>query len=219
MTQHLRPGDARSAPDVPPAVSVLPPGARARLSAYLDLLEKWNRVYNLTAIRERVQMESLHVEDALAVLPWLPVANDVRLLDVGSGGGIPGIPLAIARPAWRVVLLDGNHKKVSFLTQAAIELDLSNVRAVASRIEDYALDERFDIVISRAFSDLPTFAEVARRHVAPDGMIVAMKGALPRGEIEALPENLEVVATPVLDVPGLDAERHLVIMTLKGGPA
>jgi 16S rRNA (guanine527-N7)-methyltransferase len=190
----------------------LPAGVPEKLSAYLDLLAKWNRVYNLTAIRDRAQMQSHHIDDALAILPHLPDARGTRVLDVGSGGGIPGIPLAIARPGWCVVLLDANGKKAAFLTQAAIELGLANVRAVASRVEDYAPDERFDIVISRAFSDLRTFAEAAAKHVDAGGIIVAMKGAFPRDEIDALPDRIEVIATPWLDVPGLDAERHLVLM-------
>ena len=204
----------------PPRVDPpLPADARDKLDAYLDLLAKWNRVYNLTAIRDRRQMESHHVSDALAVLPFLPDAPGLTLLDVGSGGGIPGIPLAIARPEWRIVLLDANRKKVAFLTQAAIELGLANVRAVASRIEDFAPGERFDVVISRAYSDLRTFAEAAAPHVSDHGMIVAMKGALPRDEIDALPKGILVTATPALDVPGLDARRHLVVMRAVRGQA
>lgn len=205
QTQPASTAGARVTPALPVAV-------REKLSAYLDLLAKWNRVYNLTAIRDRVQMQSHHIDDALAILPFLPDARDTRVLDVGSGGGIPGIPLAIARPDWRVVLLDANGKKAAFLTQAAIDLGLANARAVASRVEDYAPGERFDIVISRAFSDLRTFAEAAAKHVGAGGLIVAMKGALPHDEIDALPERIEVIATPSLYVPGLDAERHLVVM-------
>jgi len=190
----------------------LPAGARVRLAAYLDLLAKWNRVYNLTAIRERSRMETHHVQDALAVLPFLPDVPKARVLDVGSGGGVPGIPLAIARPQWTFVLLDANRKKAAFLAQAAIELELANVRAVASRVEDFAPDEPFDIVISRAFSDLRTFAALASRHLAPNGLLVAMKGTLPRDEIDALPPGVVVTAMPALDVPGLGAERHLVTM-------
>ncbi len=186
--------------------------ARAKLAAYLDLLAKWNRVYNLTAIRDRARMESHHVDDTLAVLPFLPAKDACRLLDIGSGGGIPGIPLAIARPRWSAVLLDANAKKAAFLQQAAIELDLANVRVVASRIEDFHDDARFDVVVSRAFAELAPFARLALPHVADDGIIVAMKGTYPRDEIAALPDDVAVISTPALDVPGLDAQRHLVIL-------
>jgi 16S rRNA (guanine527-N7)-methyltransferase len=190
----------------------LPAGARAKLDAYLDLLAKWNRVYNLTAIRDRGRMASHHVADALAVLPHLPEAVGLRLLDVGAGGGVPGIPLAIARPDWHVVLVEANGKKASFLTQAVIELGLPNVTVAASRIENYASDAPFDVVIARAFADLATLVTLARPHVAAHGVIVAMKGALPQDEIAALPAGVGVIETPALAVPGLDAERHLVIM-------
>ncbi|HKU85238.1 MAG TPA: 16S rRNA (guanine(527)-N(7))-methyltransferase RsmG [Casimicrobiaceae bacterium] len=202
----------RTDPDRESLTASLPAAARDRLAAYLDLLAKWNRVYNLTAIRDRARMETHHVQDALAVLPFLPDAPKARVLDVGSGGGLPGIPLAIARPDWRFVLLDANRKKAAFLAQAAIELELANVRVVASRVEDLEADEPFDIVISRAFSDLRTFAKLASRHVAPNGILVAMKGALPIVEIDALPRGIVVTAAPALDVPGLGAERHLVVM-------
>jgi 16S rRNA (guanine527-N7)-methyltransferase len=207
------PGDAAPEP-------ALTAAAREKLDAYLDLLAKWNRVYNLTAIRDREKMKSHHVADALAVLPHLPDAAALRLLDVGAGGGVPGIPLAIARPGWQVVLVEANGKKASFLTQAAIELGLPNVTVVAARIEDHADEAPFDVVISRAFADLATFANLARPHVALDGIVVAMKGALPRDEIAALPADIVVTATPMLAVPGLEAERHLVIMRVaqKGGP-
>ena len=190
----------------------LPSGAADKLSRYLDLLAKWNRTYNLTAIRERSQMITHHVRDSLAVLPSLPDRQRLRILDVGTGGGVPGIPLAIARPDATFVLLDANHKKIAFVTQAAIELALPNVRAVASRVEEFVAEAPFDVVISRAFADLRTFAEAASRHVAPDGMLVAMKGVLTHDEIAALPPHVAVIATPELHVPGLDAKRHLVLM-------
>jgi len=189
-----------------------PPGAADKFSRYLDLLAKWNRTYNLTAIRERPRMITHHLEDALAVLPFLPGRQHLRVLDVGTGGGIPGIPLAIARPDWTLVLLDANHKKITFVTQAAIELVLPNVRAVAARVEDFVPDAPFDVVISRAFSDLRSFAQLASRHVAPDGIIVAMKGVLAQDDIAALAPAFTVVAAPALRVPGLDANRHLVLM-------
>ena len=183
-----------------------------KLSAYLDLLAKWNRVYNLTAIRDRAQMETHHVNDALAVLPFLPDRHDVRILDIGSGSGVPGVPIAIARPDWKVVLVDANRKKVAFLTQVAIELQLRNVTAIAARVEDLNADERFDVVISRAFADVATFARLAAPHVGDAGIIVAMKGVLRHDEIAALPNDVSVSGTPAVHVPGLDAERHLIIM-------
>jgi len=207
---------APSRPAVRPIAATLSAEARSKLSAYLDLLGKWNRVYNLTAIRERDQMEALHVEDALAVLPFLPDKPGLRLLDVGSGGGIPGIPIAIARPSWDVVLVEANGKKAAFLQQAVIELRLPNVACRAVRVEAFRDADRFDVVIARAFSDLRTFARVAREHVAPGGLVVAMKGALPEDEIAALPQDVAVIATPAVDVAGVDAARHLVIMQTKG---
>jgi 16S rRNA (guanine527-N7)-methyltransferase len=185
---------------------------RAQILAYVALLEKWNRTYNLTAIRAPAQMVTHHVLDALAVLPHLPRTDALRVLDVGSGGGVPGIPLAIARAGWSVVVLDSNQKKGAFLQQAAIELCLANVQVVTSRVEDYVPAMPFDVVISRAFSDLATFARGASRLLARDGRLYAMKGAYPRDEIARLPASIRVVAAPALDVPGLDAARHLVVM-------
>ena len=128
---------------------------------------KWNRTFNLTAIREPERMITHHVLDALAVLPYLPERPHLRLLDVGSGGGVPALPLAIARPSWHVVALDSSHKKGAFLQQAVIELALPNVETVTERVEDYAPPAPFDVVISRAFSDLVTFAHSSARHLAP----------------------------------------------------
>lgn len=190
----------------------LPQGAREKLDAYLALLAKWNSVYNLTAIREPEQMITHHVLDALAVLPRLPDSVRLRLLDVGSGGGVPGLPLAIARPGWTVVLIDSNHKKGAFLRQAAIELGLANVETVTARVEDYAPNAPFDVVISRAFSDLASFALSSERHLASSGRLYAMKGVFPDEEIAQLPAIVRMVAAPSLAVPGLDAQRHLVVM-------
>jgi 16S rRNA (guanine527-N7)-methyltransferase len=190
----------------------LPAHARGKLAAFLALLAKWNRTYNLTAIREPEQMVTHHVLDSLAVLPHLPRDDGLRLLDVGSGGGMPGLPLAIARPSWRCVLIDASQKKGAFLQQAAIELGLGNVETVTARIEDYAFAAPFDIVISRAFSDLATFARAGQRLRTAHGRLYAMKGAYPEGEIAALPASVRVVAAPGLAVPGLDAQRHLVVM-------
>jgi 16S rRNA (guanine527-N7)-methyltransferase len=188
---------------------------RAKLTAYLALLAKWNKTYNLTAIREPQRMITHHVLDALAVVPHLPATAGLRILDVGSGGGVPGIPLAIARPDAHVVMIDSNHKKAAFLVQAAIELGLPNIESHAVRVEDFAPALPFDIVISRAFSELAAFASVAVRHLAPHGRMLAMKGVHPDEELTALPQQFVVLAKPALVVPGLDAARHLVIMQPK----
>ena len=193
----------------------LPPGAGDKLAAYLELLAKWNRTYNLTAIREPEKMVTHHVLDSLAVLPHLQdpkLAKSLSLLDVGSGAGLPAVPLAIARPAWRVVALDSSQKKGTFVRQAASELSLANLEAVVSRVEGYLPVTLFDVVISRAFSDLATFAESSARHLVPGGRLVAMKGVRPDEEIAQLPPAYHVVETVPLAVPGIDAARHLVIM-------
>jgi 16S rRNA (guanine527-N7)-methyltransferase len=193
----------------------LPATARDKLLAYVDLLAKWNRTYSLTAIREPERMVTHHLLDSLAVLPHLAalnVANGLRLLDVGSGAGVPAIPLAIARPAWRVVALDSSHKKGAFVQQALAELGLDNVEAIVARVDDYRAPAPFDVVISRAFSDLATFAEAGLRHLASAGRLIAMKGVRPDEEIAQLPPTVRVVATPAVAVPGIDAARHLVVM-------
>ena len=200
-----------------PTGAALPAGVAARLAAYLALLAKWNQTYNLTAIREPERMITHHVLDALAVLPHLPPRAGLRVLDVGSGGGVPGIPLAIARPTWHVVLLDSNHKKGAFVQQALIELSLVNAEAVVARVEDYAPAAPFDVVISRAFADLATFAASSARHLAPGGRLIAMKGVHPDEEIASLPEGVRVAATHALAVPGLDAQRHLIVMERDAG--
>lgn len=186
--------------------------AHRRLAQYLALLDKWNGTYNLTAIRDPQRMVTHHVLDALAVLPHLGDAAALRLLDVGSGAGIPGIPIALARPEYRVALLDSSHKKGAFMQQALAELGVSNAQVHICRIEDFAPGEPYDIVISRAFSDLASFAECSVRLLAPGGRLVAMKGVFPHEEIEQLPASVRLLDTPAVSVPGLDAERHLVLL-------
>ena len=183
--------------------------AIARFERYLDLLEKWNAVINLTAVRERSRMVTLHLLDSLTVVPRL--AGKTRLLDVGSGAGMPGIPLAIALPQLQVTLLEANQKKAAFLRQARLELGLDNVQVVAERVEQWQTDERFDAVVSRAFSDLPDFVASARRLLAPDGSIIAMKGVVPFEEISRLSPDLVPEVVPVA-VPHLSAERHLIVI-------
>ena len=182
---------------------------RARLEQYLLLLEKWNRVYNLTAIRDRARMITHHLLDSLAVLPYV---SGPRVLDVGSGAGLPGIPLAVANPELEVTLLDSNHKKVAFMRQAIGELGLRNAAVVADRVESWPTEARFDTIVSRAFAELGEFVTPCARLLAPGGVFVAMKGVHPHEEIERLPAGFRVERVIRLEVPGLDAERHLVIV-------
>jgi len=186
--------------------------AQTKLLAYIALLDKWNRTHNLTAIREPQRVVTYHLLDALATVPHLPDAASLRLIDVGSGGGLPGVPLAIVRPQWRVTLLDSNRKKAAFLRQAAAELALANVAVAAMRAEEHAPEAPFDVAISRAFADLTQFAAAARHLVRPHGWLLAMKGVYPGEELKALPSVFRVVAVPAMNVPGLEGERHLVIM-------
>ena len=189
----------------------VPIHAQAKLLDYLNLLAKWNRAHNLTAIRAPARMVTHHLLDSLAALEYLGPSKELRCLDVGSGAGLPGIPLSIVRPDWRVTLLDSNRKKATFLQQAVIELGLANVDVASERVEAYEPPDLFAIAISRAFSDLATFAAAARL-LAPGGRLVAMKGLIPREEIEALPGNVRVVETHELHVPGVEGKRHLLIM-------
>jgi 16S rRNA (guanine527-N7)-methyltransferase len=188
----------------------LPVADRTRLGAYLELIAKWNRVHNLTAVRETEQMVVLHLLDSLSVLPH--VAEAKSILDVGSGAGLPGIPIAIARPAARVTLLDSNHKKCAFLQQSKGELALGNVDVVCDRVEQWRPESRFDAVVSRAFSDLGDFVTQARHLVAPAGQLIAMKGVYPFDEIARVPASHRVARVLELHVPRLDAKRHLVFL-------
>ncbi len=182
---------------------------QAKFLDYLALIDKWNRVYNLTAVRDRGQMLTHHLLDSLAVARYVAGAT---LADVGSGAGLPGIPLAIARPQMSVTLIESNHKKAAFLKQAAIELALANVEVVNARVEAWESPQRFDVVISRAFSDLPEFVALAGRLCAAGGVLAAMKGVHPYEELAQLPAPYRVRAVIPLTIPGLDAERHLVLI-------
>ena len=182
-------------------------GAAPALLHYLQQLERWNAVYNLTAVRDINEMVTRHVLDSLAVQPYL---HGQRILDAGSGAGLPGIPLALINPQRQFCLLDSNAKKTRFLTQMKIELALENISIASCRIEQHRPNERYGTVISRAFASLSEFAESARPLCAPNGRLLAMKGAYPKQELELLPEAFKVINIHQLDIPGLDAERHLV---------
>lgn len=182
---------------------------RQSLLDYVALMQKWNKVYNLTAVREPENMLYQHLLDSLAVLPYVEAG---RLLDVGSGGGLPGIVLAIARPDLDIVLLDSNQKKTTFLRQACIELDLKNVGVKCMRVDDYHPTPLFDMVISRAFSDLAEFVRLSAPLCRSGGMLLAMKGVYPHDELAQLPAQFKQHEVVTLNVPGLGAQRHLVIL-------
>ncbi len=184
-------------------------GAQIRMLDYLALVGKWNKAYNLTAVREPGRMLTHHLLDSLAVLPHV---HGRRVLDVGSGAGLPGIPLALARPQWQVTLLDANHKKATFLRQAVIELRLANVDVVCERVEAWVPAQPFDTVVSRAFSDLPEFLALAGRLCARNGVMIAMKGVYPHEELAQLPADYRLRSVVALHVPGVDAERHAALL-------
>lgn len=181
-----------------------------QLLAYVALLDKWNRVYNLTAVREPARMIGLHLLDSLAVLPHLGVGK--TLLDVGTGGGLPGIPVSIARPDLSVTMLDTIAKKTTFVRQAIAELELVNADAVTARVEEFKPARKFDIVVSRAFAELKDFVDSAASHCADAGLMLAMKGVFPHDEIARLPGGIEVTEVVPLNVPQVDGKRHLVLL-------
>lgn len=192
----------------------LPPEAREKLLAYTALLAKWNRTYNLTAIRDPDEMVTHHLLDSLAVIAHLPLQAGDALADVGSGGGLPGIPLAIARPHWRVALNDANEKKAAFLRQAGFELALPNVSVHEGRVEAWRPAQPFSLVISRAFAELSQFIASCRHLVAaPGGILAAMKGVLAQDALAAVPHGCVCGRVIALQVPLLEAQRHLVLCT------
>lgn len=185
----------------------LPAEAQHKLLAFRDLLLKWNKTYNLTALRDPAQAISHHLLDSLAILPHVGAGN---LLDVGSGGGLPGIPLAIAQPELSVSMVDTVQKKTTFLQQAVIELALRNVTVHHARVEE--MHGQYAQISSRAFAEIGLFISLTRHLLAPNGRWLAMKGVRPADELKALPAEITVEAIIPLSVPGLDAERHLIIL-------
>ena len=186
------------------------PAQRERLAAHLELIAKWNRVHNLTAIRETGQMVTMHLLDSLSILPQLEGAHAIA--DVGTGPGFPGIPVAIVREDAVVTLVESSHKKCAFLQQAKTELALANVTIACERVEHFRPDAPFDAVVSRAFSDLPDFIAQAGHLVAPGGRLIAMKGVYPFDEIARVPSTHRVAQVLELQVPSLEAKRHLVVL-------
>jgi 16S rRNA (guanine527-N7)-methyltransferase len=182
---------------------------RKKLLDFAELLEKWNRVYNLTGIRGTEQIVTGHLLDCLAIVRHIEGAD---ALDVGSGAGFPGIPLAIARPGMRVTLLDSNQKKVAFLREAVSELMLDNATVICERVESWQPQEKFDLITSRALADLGETIRMSRHLLAHGGVFAAMKGVLPKEEMERLPQGYRVREALPIAVPGLEAERHLILM-------
>lgn len=185
----------------------LPAEAVPRLLDYLALLERWNAAYNLTAVREPAEMVTRHLLDSLAILPFV---HGRTLTDLGTGPGLPGIVLAIAAPGREVLLVDSNGKKVRFLREAIRALKLEGVRAEQSRVEDVA--GQFDCVTARAFASLADMLAWGGHLLAPDGIWLAMKGKQPQDELPGIPDGFVVRATHELHVPGLPAERHLLVL-------
>ena len=183
-----------------------------KLLAYVEMLKKWNKTYNLTALRDESQIISHHLLDSLTLPPYLEGAQ--TMLDVGSGGGQPGIPAAVCRPDLQITLLDANTKKTSFLQQAAIELELKNVRVVSGRVEAVQ-GLRADVVTSRAFAELADFVNWTAHLLQDGGCWAAMKGVYPAAEIDRLPDSVCVERVDKIRVPQLNAERHMVILRKK----
>jgi 16S rRNA (guanine527-N7)-methyltransferase len=182
------------------------------LIQYLQLIAKWNRIHNLTAIRNQQDMLSHHLLDSISVSPWV---NAESLLDVGTGAGLPGIPLAILYPELQVTLSDSNNKKTIFQQQAQIELGLKNVTIKTGRVEDLPTSEKFDGIISRAFSEMALFTNLTHQLLTNDGRWYAMKGMYPTEELENLPDFVQIEAVHELEVPLLNAKRHLLVMKKK----
>jgi 16S rRNA (guanine527-N7)-methyltransferase len=205
LAETLRRGLANLAEPVEDA------GKEKALLAYLAELGRWNATYNLTAVKNPLDMVLRHLLDSLSVLPWI---GGGPLLDAGTGAGLPGVPLAIARPRLEVTLLDSTGKKIRFLNHVRRELGLENVTPVQARLETYTTVDSPDQVISRAFTDLASFARSARHLARRPLQLLAMKGKRPGDEIKALPEWAVVESIEKLSVPGLQEQRHLVIMTV-----
>jgi 16S rRNA (guanine527-N7)-methyltransferase len=187
-----------------------------QLIAYLEMLQRWNKAYNLTAIREPIQMVRLHLLDSLAVHPFIKDAKDI--IDVGTGPGLPGIPLAILNPDINFTLLDSNGKKTRFLFQAINDLSLANAKEINQRVEKHQPEQLFDIVLSRAFSSISDMLTQCNHLVCDSGYFLAMKGKKPDSELSQIAKDYKVVDLSQINVPQVDSERHLIKITKTGVP-
>jgi 16S rRNA (guanine527-N7)-methyltransferase len=179
-----------------------------QLLAYLEMLQRWNKAYNLTAIREPIQMVRLHLLDSLAIHPFIQGVKDI--IDVGTGPGLPGIPLAILNPDINFTLLDSNGKKTRFLFQAINDLSLSNSREINQRVEKYQPENTFDVILSRAFSSISDMLYQCDHLVSNNGCFLAMKGKKPDSELSQITKDYKVVELSEVNVPKIDSERHLI---------
>jgi 16S rRNA (guanine527-N7)-methyltransferase len=193
---------------------LLPEAGQQALLDYLALLQRWNRRYNLTGVKDPADMVTRHLLDSLAVLPYL---EGPRILDVGSGAGLPGIPLAVACPQYQFVLLDAAGKKTRFMLQAVADLGLANAEVVKQRVEAYRPDALFDTIISRAFTDINALLQLTAPLCHPQGIFLIMKGRYPEDELSLLPSAYFVQEVVTLEVPGLAAARHAVIIGFAAG--
>jgi len=188
------------------------PSVQGQLVQYLEHLQKWNKVHNLTAVRDPRQMVARHLLDSLSILPHI---KGKRLLDIGTGAGLPGIPLALVRPDLQVALLDSNQKKTRFLVQTCASLGLENVEIIQNRIEKFQPDEKFDTLVSRAFASLKEFIEGTAHLSHPNIRWLAMKGRRPTEELAALPDFVQVESVIKLSVPDTEGERHVIVLAPK----
>lgn len=187
----------------------VPSTLHTQLLAYITLLDKWNHAYNLTAVRDITQMIPKHLLDSLAIAPYVRGKN---VLDVGTGAGLPGLVLAMARPELQCVLLDSNKKKTRFVQQVVLELGLKNVTVVSARIENFKPPHLFDTVTSRAYTNLKRFYQQTIEFCAPEGQLLAMKGVFPETELDELQGVQANIQTKSIEVPQLNAERHIVLI-------
>ncbi len=208
LLQHI----AHNLPKLGDELTLQEKSLHTRIEHYVLLIEKWNKIHNLTAIRNPQDMLFQHVMDSLAVVRHI---HGPQIIDVGSGAGLPGIPIALARPDWQVLLVESNRKKASFLQQAKIELALQNVEILAERIEDIRLNKKIDTIITRAFSELGEFVQLTKRLIRDDNMScrwVAMKANCSDTELQQIQAPFVTEKIVTLTVPGLDADRQLIIM-------
>lgn len=180
-----------------------------QLLDYVALLQKWNKTYNLTAVREPERMVTHHLLDSLSILPYITGAT---MLDVGSGAGLPGLPLAIARPQLAVTCLDSNTKKTRFMIQAGASLGLQNLRVVHQRVEQFHPREKFATLVSRAYASIADMLSATKQLCVPGTRVVLMKGVYPQQELQALPTGFRLASADALQVPGLQAQRHVVVL-------